>query len=1157
MIERAVASLESGQLQRAIPKARRAARKSRHLHTGFWQHGASALELSSFWPPSQPTDVAHDATPAKSVVELLEPKLAATSFLLDFLYPNDTQSFLHRFLAPRPRSNRLRPLRRRQYSAQQLASFQRSEPSILCTTGFDATIRAPTTASADRSSSLASNSIRGKAQAAERVPKAPKGTGINETEHPGDTAAAEETFFDQFTTRIKAASPASKDAWSRYRAASPDEQQTLRPELILNFSKSDDFVECARASALFQEIPKDQWTDELHSAAIRAHAVCGDFSAAMDKFKDGLIYNFTSGMQYIIASAFAARNWPQVFNAWFTCLHLVRQGDMKEPTLEYLSSVPKLDTLFAAFEKHIKYAGLAKIRAQNRDLFSREVFDQLRLTLARAVLVKPCQPAKAVGILSLFNDASLYQSYIESMLQLVKEGKQSKSGAKQLDKIYTQYRQLANAAFTQPILQGMFTLFSPHNPSGLAQLYQDWTRSEGGLDKWAYEKFLTFYANSGDFTSVRDLWQRYVAAFPDAAKETSGYYSLVDAHAQSGSVAGVRQEMAIMQDNGVPLDLVIHNALLKCHVRAGNYTEAQACFAETASQYKPNGETYGHIMELHSANGNLEQTVAMFNQAQAALVRPSESMAKSLVVAYLHNGLVQEAEQICREMARRGITSTDIWNRLITAYAIAGKPDKCFHLLPAMQSNNLPWDHNTCAAVLLAQARARQTAPAHRLLRSAVADNLLPISANHFAIVMNSAINTNQVALVDILAAEMERADIQPSLATHLSQFHAGFVRAPTAERTARLAKDLVQYMRSITHVKATAPSLPTPHLHPCPAKGVTELKGELRHVGEALKLLIDKREMALAEELVTLYSQIRPVSQQGEHLPSDIIAIIMGAYLEQGQHDRVLQLWATVLKDIRKRTENPDTKTVFPVHAYHLSAPLAHVAKVYRDAGDGKRLLAYTQAALDAGFKFTRDTWNTLICCLADLGQWEPAMAWCESLLMPRWRGWHNTGGGARHHRIRLAAAERHELSDGRVLMASQPAVLSLQREWLRLRKLAAWSAGVTAKLRRIETQYPLLHHAFTTVDFDDLPTTWAQLTPTHCGDGTASSGGAVGEIPTSLNKAIMEDMLGAMPLADLLAMRLNLEGQLSKERDRVRREAARKKGEVYVPRKGSRRRF
>ncbi|KAJ2955514.1 hypothetical protein NQ176_g11396 [Zarea fungicola] len=465
-------------------------------------------------------------------------------------------------------------------------------------------------------------------QVAEKAPETSRR--INETEHPEDTAGTEEAFLDQFSTRIKAASPALRDAWSRYRAASPDEQRTLRPELILTFSKSDDFVECARASALFQEIPKDEWTDELHSAAIRALAVCGNFSTAMDKVKDGLDYNFTSGVQYIIASAFTARNWPQVFSAWFTCFNSVRKGDIKEPALEYLSSVPKLDALFVAFEKHIKYTGLAKIRDQNKDLFTREAFDQLRSTLARAVLAKSCQPARAVGILSVFNDASLYQSYIESMLRLVKEGKQSKSGAKQLDKIYAQYRQLPNAEFTQPILRGMFSLFCPHNPSGLAQLYQDWTRSEGGLDRWAYEKFLAFYANSGDVTSVRDLWQRYVAAFPNAAKETSGYYSLMDAHAQSGSASGARQEMAAMQDNGVPLDLVINNALLKCHVRAGNYTEAQACFAEISSQYKPNGETYGHIMELHSANGNLEQTVAIFNQAQAALVRPSESMARRL-----------------------------------------------------------------------------------------------------------------------------------------------------------------------------------------------------------------------------------------------------------------------------------------------------------------------------------------------------------------------------------------------------------------------------------------------------------------------------------------------------------------------------------------------
>ncbi|KAJ3473549.1 hypothetical protein NLG97_g10249 [Lecanicillium saksenae] len=669
MIERAVASLESGQLQRAIPKTtRRAARRSRHLHTGFWQHGASALELSSFWPFAA-GEAVEDATPAKSTAaEVLEPKLVATSFLLDFLYPNDTQSFLHRVLAPRPRANRLRPLRRRQYSAQHMASFTKSEPSILCTTRFETSARMGSAAPAERPTVETTKLETIEQEIADEpvsTQESPETAEFETSDKPDDI------FLSQFSSRVLNTNPTVDDAWSRYQKASREEQIEQRAGLIISFSRTDEYVECARAAALFREIPQKQWTDELLSAAIRSLAVCGKYDAALTKFKEGIRYNYVSGMQYIVASTVAARSWQELFQIWFKYSDFMQQHADKDIPFGHLPSIPKVDTLFAAFEKHVKYEGLAKIRAENKELYSRARFDTLRHLMIRSVLAKPCQPSRATSILSHYNNTAYFQLYIESVLLSIKAGKQSKSTMRQLGKMYCEYRQLADAKFTPAILRGMFKIFYPTDPSGLALLYQDWIKSDGGLDAWAYEQFLAFYANSGDVAAVHDLWQRFITAFPDAAKEPRGYYSLMDAHAQLGDVAGAEQELAVMSETGIKPDAVILNALLKCHVRAGKYEDAKACFTKIIDQHAPNTKSFEHMMELHSANGDLEQTLALFNQAQAALLRPSESMATSLVVAYLHNGMVQEAEQICREMARRGITSTDLWNRLIQAYASA------------------------------------------------------------------------------------------------------------------------------------------------------------------------------------------------------------------------------------------------------------------------------------------------------------------------------------------------------------------------------------------------------------------------------------------------------------------------------------------------------
>lgn len=1147
MLERAVASLEAAQLPHAIRRTRRPLKTPRQLHTGFWQHGASALALASILPlahlaESRREDVERGRTRDEAgEEEPVEPKLVATSFLLDFLYPDDTKSFLHKLLAPRPRASRLRPLRRRQYSAQQGAAVERSEPAMASNRFAE---EAPTVeAEADEHTTVTE---------AEAVDATQNEGEIEikktQTDAKADAKTEEELlqqkFLDQFSSRITAKkSSGTVDDWTIYRSATAEEQKTLRPELIVQFSKSGDHAECTRATALFREIPKDEWTEELVSAAMRSFTFCGKISNAMDLFKEGLAVGYLDGMQYILSTALTARKFQDAFQAWFAYLKIVGENTQRDVPFEQVTKIHKVDRMFTAFERHVKHTGLARIRSENKQHFSIKGFQQLRRLLARCTLAKHCQPSQALPILTTFNDVAMYQDYLESILDQIREGKLAKGNTANIDKVYNQYRQLPDAQFTQRILRGLFNLFYPHDAALLSQLFQDWDQTKTGLDSWAYTKFLGFYAYSGDIAAVKDLWKRYTADFPDATTSPTGYYSLLEAHAQCGDVAGAQKVLTTIESFGIDVDITIRNKMLQCQVQAGNFKQAKTAFAEIQQIDEPNSETYDHILELYGSRGDLETTAALFNEAQTVIGLPTKSMAKSLIAAYVRGGYLEEGEQMCRELARRNITSTEIWNELLRAHATDGHVRKCYGLLSAMQNHGLAWDHDTCEAVLTAQTQAGKLHAARRLLRSAVEDSTLPVSAAHFAIVMKSAIDTEQPALVDILDADMQRADIRPSFATHLAKFASGYARAPTADRTVRLANELLEYMRTLAHDSTAALRSRRAAPFAVARSSPAGLERELRGVSDAVSLLIGKREVKLAEELITLYIHVRPDTEDGQRVPPSVIAALMGAHMDLDQHDRVLQLWALLLGDVRAATENPTSKTIFPIHAYYLSDALGHVAKVYRAAGEGKRLLDCTEAALAAGFRLTSETWNAVVCGLADLGQWEPAMAWCEALLMPRWRGWAEP-------RRRPRASERAKLRNPRILSASRAAVLSLQREWLRLRRLAAWSPGVAARLRRVEADYPLLHHAFETADLESLPETWAAE------ERDGGAGPVAREMPTSLNKAIMKDMLGTMALKDLLAVRLALTGEWNAERERREAEEAAARGGRAVKR-GLRRRF
>ncbi|KAJ4149427.1 hypothetical protein NW754_000867 [Fusarium falciforme] len=88
MLERTAAGLETRSLQRAIRQSH-TPNRSRQLRTGFWQHGASAIELASALPSSsRAVDV--EAASSDLVSRQLQPTLVASAFMLDFLYPTST-----------------------------------------------------------------------------------------------------------------------------------------------------------------------------------------------------------------------------------------------------------------------------------------------------------------------------------------------------------------------------------------------------------------------------------------------------------------------------------------------------------------------------------------------------------------------------------------------------------------------------------------------------------------------------------------------------------------------------------------------------------------------------------------------------------------------------------------------------------------------------------------------------------------------------------------------------------------------------------------------------------------------------------------------------------------------------------------------------------
>ncbi|RFU77265.1 hypothetical protein TARUN_4941 [Trichoderma arundinaceum] len=1124
MLERtAVASLESCNIQRIIPKPTRSTKRCRQLHTGFWQHGASAIELSSIWPAIAR---APEAEPVENATRPLQAGLVASAFLLDFLYPSATYSLLRRLYPgiPRPQDggHTSGAARRRHFTSSTAAAEHGSQSSVLhpspsappsmeCLSPAGNKVHQRDGGASATRDSYAFSSSHSKIASSGEAPQ--HSTSLRTNHMPriqSNAALLEDMLAHQGEERYH-------DVWDLYCRLDEQHQIDFRRNMVLYLSKSRGIVEVGRAISLFRQIAVANWDDDLLAAGVLAFMRSGDLEYAIGRLKVGMeSKGLVGGLEYILADTIANEKWTLLIGVWLefyaSRLKFEPAGQPDAIRLERLENLPGLDRLFFSFEQYLSSEGVKAVRPINIYETTKLGLSALRRKMAELALAQPCQPRQAAAILGIFNDHQLYEDYLLRVMESWRGKAELNSNITWLSELYRTYRRLPGAHPSVPLLQHMFELHYPAGAAALEEIYKDWHRAWGDLNQWGFEKFLKFYAGVGDVQAVQQLWGRYVNKYPRVLRKPRAFRSTMNAYAQVGDVTKAEEELRLMTDHhGVKPDLDIWNTLLKCYMRARDYNRAVACFNEICKMYRPDSFTYAHIMAMSAKKGDLEATLGFFNRSQKDRVNVSKEMAMSLVMVYCRNDRLMEAERICMELADRSATSTAIWNQLIHFNGMQGRLSKCYELLQAMKSYDLSWDHQTHEFLLQALIRVDQVQPAYRLLRTAYKEKLFPVGPEHFAVVMAGAVRTGELGLVEILASHLLKAGQSMNFNAKVALAEASFRKTPSSNRARQLGKEFVNHLRSMlvhdagrrdAHAVSTLPS------------DIRHLKKQTKSIGRAIKLLVELRDFTTAEEVVNLYSSMFPKYRASEPFPPEVISALMLGYFKDRKFDQIHKIWHETWKKVLVRARRRQAAGIYPVHEYDVSRPMTIVAKTFREENNGQGLLECVQQVTSSGFKLTRSNWNLLIQSLAEMGQWEPAMRWCETMLMPRWRGW---SPGKR------SLQERRHLRNTRVLQASNAAVLSLQHQWLKLRKLAAWSAEVSAKLREIERQYPRLHYAFTNTDFEHL------------------SGGWDVNRKASLKKRATE-ILRPFSHAELKGMKNALERQLRSQRGRQQRRRMRR---------------
>lgn len=848
---------------------------------------------------------------------------------------------------------------------------------------------------------------------------------------------------------------AFRDVWDAYCGLKPEEQAEFRPRVVVYLARSQSIVETGRGMSIAHLVGSEQWDNDFVSAAVLLSLRSRNQKTAASFFTRGLQEKgLEGGFDYLLLDAVNRQQWSDILDVWESYYAYLTaqedQGLVKKP-LESLASLPSLGALYFALERFLSRAGSRKARALSGDLLAHDALNAFRRRFAKEALLQGCPPRQATVILEFWQDTALFHRYLMVMFEKWRLQKISDSVGRELMPIYYKFRKMDGAKPQHEILRGVFELHFPAGEAELERLYDDWIRFHGELSKWGFDKFTKFYATIGDTERVRQLQDRCLRLYPDLAESPQAFRGILNAYAQNADMEGAEEEFRTMTEKyGIKPDLSSWNLLLKCYSRAGDEAKAKELFEKICTVEEPNSWTYAHVMALTSKRGDLPETLRYFGELQKRRVPLTEEITLSLIVAYCKNDKLVEAEKVCFELAGRGLTSSAAWSQLINLSGMKGQLKNCYALLNKMKDFNLEWDSQIISSLLRALVQVKQIYPAYDVIRDHAKSRSHLLQPDHFNIVLGGAARTHNRNITESLMLLMEKTRIKPSFNCLVAYSHGILRTAPSTLREHNMGAQLLESLDAL----ATTPS------------DVRRRRQDTSRLGEAVRVLIRLREFDHVEALLTKFDSMFPPGEANSR--GDIVSALILAYFHEQNYEKIHELWNKAWPEILKRRSRPDGQGIYPAYQYDLTSIVFHMTNTFAAQKDGEGLLKMVQEVTKAGFKLSSNTWDRIIRCLTHLDRWEPAMTYCETLLMPNWPGWYSekipywrdTNPDKRERR----QLERWEHTNTRLLRPTTEAVVILENKWLQVRRLAAWSPDAARTLERVEQSHPLLLSAFMT---------------------------------------------------------------------------------------------
>ncbi|OTB19675.1 hypothetical protein K445DRAFT_313456 [Daldinia sp. EC12] len=1127
MLEKAAASLEPCGLHRVIPGAAQSFRTTRQLQNAFWQHGAADIELTATWQALMhgTLNLNIDSAPEENNGSVL----SASAFILDFLYPTGAINLMRHLTPAPPISGRPAGFRYRQHfrkimprlytpslsrrRVQQPGSEAADDPKVDESSGNTPTTRDDVTRKEDNQERESGTTRSAAAQ------KTNKESAIRVTwrEAQPDAGAEELEQFDTDGDHIailedvlkKSDFEDAERAWYHYKALDEPSQTIYIRQVLLFLSKSDRLSAWWKVSELFNQIPLSQWTNEIFLAGVTAEIRLQNAYRALEIFTKGLDHEalrlppLVDALDLILATALRSSTLELLRDLWQLYPKMTTRWDF-EDILSYLKyAAPPSDLAvltdakkhypdmterwnFEGITSQLKHVALVpgladkviEFATRGQQLlsehdnaeFSQEAFDSLQRILVRRALLS-CTDDQVIPLLNITKDPLAFEEFLRTT---------TNRGKDQLGiEVYRIYRDLPESMPSHAVLYEMFKAYNnlivPSSVvyAGVEMLWDDWYKFHTIPSFRAFQRYLNFYASRGDTEYVYGFWRKFVKLYRHdpkrpAIRASDVFSHLMQAHAVRGEVEETQRIFdQVSSQFGLEHDAHHWNILLKAYVEAGDYDGAISVFDDLVKENKWDRYSYGTMMQMSGSRGDLGFTIDLYRQLLAAGGQADAAILSAIVDAYCRNDHMQSAEDVCVRAASKGIVDTQMWNKLLYYYAVRRDLASINKILALMADKNIIYNQYTYRQLLIGLSICRQSVNALNVLTTALRDNIFPVTAEHFHIVMSSLLVTGEPGAVLRLDKMMQDYGF-PSSAESLfilTQTLGQFRSLPPFQR-ARLTPtewlgEAFRSFYSIYGLKRKRLYQMTPGRRHSQAGELLQENTEKSHFSTMVSILTELKDYAAAREIVDLYRFIFKGQEDVDGiLPVAMLNSLMHANFREGKLDSVINTWELFFETAKKEARSadyvedlPHTPKVSAKYQYILSTGLVIMQRLHLDKADAASIQKLVREVREAGFELDSKNWNFNIQALVQLKEYKKAFATCEEMLMPNWTGWFvvRTRESVKN---KLPLDLRRKGSSPRHLRPTATTLYHLTRGYMELDRLSVWSSDYAAALREIERE-------------------------------------------------------------------------------------------------------